>query len=101
MRNDGRESKLVVPKEAKDRDRYGVHIVFGAGREGNGITVSLARRVLDFYRNLKPAGLSYLHEIRISEAAAARLPDGRYHLFWNNESTERAGALRRDGAAAA
>jgi hypothetical protein len=86
VRNDGRESQLVVPKDARDRDRYGIHIVFGAGRDGNGITVSLAHRVREFYQKLRPTGLAYLHEIRINERVSARLPDGRYHLFWNNES---------------
>ena len=78
-------SKLVVPQV---NDQYGVQVRFGGGRDGNGINVKLAHRVRQFYRDLKPRGLSYLHEIRISEAAAARLPDGRYHLFWNNEGTD-------------
>ena len=88
VRNDGRELKLVVPKEAKDRDRYGVHIVFGAGREGernDGQPRAPRPRLLpqpEAGRPFVPA------RIRISEAVAARLPDGRYHLFWNNESTE-------------
>ena len=30
-------------------------------------------------------GLRYLHEIRVSEAAAARLTGDQYHLFWNKE----------------
>ena len=85
VRNDGRELKLVVPQV---NDQYGVQVSFGGGRDGNGINVKLAHRVRQFYRDLKPRGLSYLHEIRISEAAAARLPDGRYHLFWNNEGTD-------------
>jgi hypothetical protein len=86
VRNDGKESRLIVPKEARERDRYGTHIVFGADREGNGgITVNLAHRVRDFYQKLRPSGIAYLHEIRISEVASARLQDGLYHLFWNNE----------------
>ena len=33
------------------------------------------------------AGLSFLHEIRVSEEASARLTGDLYDLFWNNESS--------------
>jgi hypothetical protein len=31
--------------------------------------------------------LKHLYEIRISDAATAKLEHGQYHLFWNNELT--------------
>ncbi len=31
-------------------------------------------------------GLRHLHEIRVSEAASGRLPDGQYHLLWNGSA---------------
>jgi lysozyme len=64
------------------KDPLGEHIRFGTNGGGqNGITACLANRVRDFYRQ---CGLAFLHEIRVSEAATARLANGQYHLFWNN-----------------
>jgi Calcineurin-like phosphoesterase len=85
VRNDGKEARLALPGA---HDKYGAVITFGANRDGeNGVVVSLAQRVLKFYREQIPIQLRtpYLHEIRISEAKSGRLQDGLYHLFWNNE----------------
>jgi 3',5'-cyclic AMP phosphodiesterase CpdA len=88
VRNDDRGKNLLWPKSDKLCDA----VVFGAARsldqkkdvEENSIAVSLPRYVRDFYRKL---GLLHLHEIRVSEAASAKLADGQlYHLFWNDES---------------
>lgn len=82
VRNDdaGGNQKLAWP----EKDDHCDAVVFGGsgGEKENPIAVSLARGVREFY---KKAGLGYLHEIRISEAATARLAGGQYHLFWNNE----------------
>jgi hypothetical protein len=54
---------------------------FGHNPHGqNGVTASLALYVRRFYQRL---GLGFIHEIRVSEHAAARLEDGQYQLFWN------------------
>lgn len=82
--NDDDGKRLLWPK----KDRLGAAVVFGGSRsltpgkplEENSIAASLAHRVREFYRTL---GLAHLHEIRVSEAASARLAEGRYHLFWN------------------
>lgn len=67
-------------------DKLSQAVVFGNDRDGNnGIVVSLARRVREFYRK---QGLAYLHEIRVSESASARLRDERYHLLWNSEAAD-------------
>jgi calcineurin-like phosphoesterase family protein len=92
VRNDaaGGAQQLVIPKAS---DKHGRLVAFGADREGeNGIVVTLANRVTDFYKleRLKDDRLPYLHEIRVSEAASGRLKDDQYHLFWNNESNESA-----------
>lgn len=80
VRNDVKEPKLTLPGW---RDSLAVGIAFGGNRDGeNGITVSLAHYVRNFYRK---QGLEYLHEIRISEEASKQLRDGIYNLFWNNE----------------
>lgn len=80
VRNDGREPRLTLPKA---KDGMAELIMFGGNKDGdNGITVSLANYVREFYRG---AGLKHLHEIRVSETAS-RLPEGCYHLFWNNRA---------------
>lgn len=80
IRNDEDNRNLVWPNS---KDSMVEHIVFGGNAEGkNSIRVGLANYVREFYRK---QGLSYLHEIRIYEQASARLQDGHYHLFWNNE----------------
>jgi 3',5'-cyclic AMP phosphodiesterase CpdA len=67
------------------KDRFGQHIKFGHnGDNQHGITALLADYVTRFYDR---AGLKHLYEIRISEAATAKLQRGQYHLFWNNELT--------------
>lgn len=82
VRNDENEPGLVLPGASDD---FGEIVAFGGDADGaNAITVTLAHYVRSFYRK---RGLSYLHEIRISERASARLQDGRYHLFWNNADT--------------
>jgi hypothetical protein len=82
VRNDAGQPSLVLPKS---KDRHGEMIVFGGDKNGAGsIIVTLANHVRDFYRE---HGLKYLHEIRISEAFSKTLPEGQYHLFWNNRST--------------
>jgi outer membrane protein OmpA-like peptidoglycan-associated protein len=84
VRNDDRGKVLQWPQS----DTHGQAVVFGGGlRQGqdpddDAIVVSLSRMVLDFYRR---QGLEHLHEIRISEAAAARLTGDQYHLFWNDD----------------
>jgi hypothetical protein len=71
-------------EQPRPKDRLGGLVTFGANAGGgNGIAANLAQRVREFYRQ---QGLEHLHEIRIYEHATARLPDGRYHLFWNNET---------------
>jgi hypothetical protein len=81
VRNNEAGPKLVFPTP---KNSSGVLIAFGGDREGeNSITVSLSSRVGTFYDQ---QGLQHLHEIRISEAASARLADGQYHLFWNNQA---------------
>lgn len=83
VRNNNQEPRLEV---ARPKDNLGGLVAFGANAGGaNGIAASLAKRVREFYRQ---QGLEYLHEIRIYEAATARLADGLYHLFWNNEGTD-------------
>jgi hypothetical protein len=79
VRNDSVGPALT---EKGHSDEFGQHVRFGANGDGeNGITVMLAKAVLDFYRG---QGLAYLHEIRISERASRRLAEGQYQLFWNN-----------------
>jgi hypothetical protein len=85
--NDDGGKRLVWPNKDERCDA----VVFGGSRspnpdanpEENPIAVSLSRHVREFY---KKAGLEYLHEIRVSEAASARLADGQFHLFWNSET---------------
>jgi 3',5'-cyclic AMP phosphodiesterase CpdA len=82
VRNDVRGSGLTMQNR---KDAFGEHIAFGGNGSGNhGVVGNLAHYVRSFYRN---QGLAHLHEIRVSEAASARLQDGLYHLFWNNEAT--------------
>ena len=65
------------------KDRFGQHIKFGHnGTNQHGITALLADYVTRLYAR---PGLKHLYEIRISEAATAKLAHGQYHLFWNNE----------------
>ena len=67
------------------KDRFGQHIKFGHnGNNQHGITALLADYVTRFYAR---PGLKHLYEVRISEAATAKLEHGQYHLFWNNEQT--------------
>jgi len=76
VKNDG----LLIPGK---KDDFAIRIAFGGNRDGNNvIAVDLAKYVKDFYAQ---RGMSYMHEIRISEAASGQLKDGQYHLFWNNE----------------
>jgi hypothetical protein len=82
VRSDVAASPVTLPNR---KDVFGEHVRFGANARGeNGIAACLADRVRAFYRN---AGLAYLHEIRVSEAATTRLTEEQYHLFWNNEGT--------------
>jgi hypothetical protein len=62
-------------------------VVFGGtGRDKkNPITVGLSRNIREFYSK---NGLHYLHEIRLSESASAKLAEGQYQLFWNNDAPE-------------
>jgi hypothetical protein len=80
-------------------DKHSQGLRFGANpQRRNGVTVSLSKYVNDFYRGLKSATpLKYLHEIRVSEAASARVTGGksatggayeRYQLFWNKEQQD-------------
>ena len=79
VRNDVNNALTIAGRT----DVYGEHVRFGAnGRGQNGIIGCLAEKVRSFYRD---AGLAYLYEIRVSEAATARLQGEQYHLFWNNE----------------
>jgi hypothetical protein len=92
VRNDDRGKMLQWPQS----DTHSQAVVFGGKRglnpgqdtDDDTIVVSLSRMVRDFYRK---QGLEHLHEIRISEAAAARLTGDQYHLFWN-EDVENAAA---------
>ena len=87
VRSDSGNGTIAVPGRT---DTFGEHIRFGANAQGqHGIVALLAGRVREFYRK---AGLAYLHEIRLSEAATARLKDDQYHLFWNNEQAGEAAA---------
>lgn len=83
VHNADKAPPLELPRP---KDALGGLVAFGANADGgNGIVASLGKRVREFYRQ---QGLEHLHEIRIYEAATARLPDGPYHLFWNNEATD-------------
>ncbi len=83
VRNDASEPALTMPKS---RDGFGEMIAFGGNADGeNGVVVTLSNHVREFYR---AQGLAWLHEIRISEQASARLTGERYHLFWNNRDTK-------------
>ncbi len=75
VRTDSPATPLLQPQH----DDRGDAVRFGGDGQSS-IAVSLARPVRRFYER---QGLRYLHEIRISEAACAKLPDGQYHLFWN------------------
>lgn len=84
VRNDDNK-RLSMPVS----DELGDAIAFGgAGAAGtdaiNPVVVSLSKHVRDFY---KRNGLPYLYEIRVSEAASARLADGQYHVFWNSDAS--------------
>jgi len=77
------EVKNDVSSIPDKEDAFGIWIAFGGDKDGtNVISVNLAKCVKEFYSK---RGISYLHEIRVSEAASGRLRDGQYHLFWNNE----------------
>jgi 3',5'-cyclic AMP phosphodiesterase CpdA len=76
---DAKPRRLTIPAR---KDGFGEHIRFGVNASGqHGVTACLANKVRDFYRDV---GLAYLYEVRVSEAATARLTDKQYHLFWNN-----------------
>src|SRR5262249_32560253 len=64
-------------------DQHGKALRFCATqRTVNGGTVGLSKFVRGFYTG---NGLKFLHEIRVSEEACARLTSDQYHLFWNKE----------------
>ena len=71
--------------ETGPEDAHGKPLTFGGDRQGrNAITVSLSKYVRRFYA--RPGiGLTFLHEIRVSEQALARLTGDQFHLFWNKE----------------
>ena len=84
VRNDVNNALTIAGRT----DAFGEHVRFGAnGRGQNGIVACLAGKVRKLYSD---AGLTHLHEIRVSEEATARLQFGRYHLFWNNENANEA-----------
>jgi hypothetical protein len=68
------------PTEINVQDAHGKALSFGGG-----ITVSLSKYVRRFYDRL---GLRHLYEIRVSEAATARLTEDQYHVFWNKEAQD-------------
>lgn len=82
-------AEIVVRKDVGNlftipgrKDGFGEHVRFGANaNKQHGIVACLADRVRKLYRD---AGLPHLYEIRITEAATARLQGEQYHLFWNN-----------------
>ena len=76
VRTDSPATPLFQPHH----DDRGDLVRFGGDSQPGAITAGLARSVRDFYAR---QGLRYLHEIRISEAACAKLPEDQYHLFWN------------------
>jgi Calcineurin-like phosphoesterase/Hemopexin len=76
VKSDVPESPLTRPH----RDDRGEAVWFGGQSYENSVVASLSRKVRSFY---EAQGLRYLHEIRISEDACAKLPDDLYHLFWN------------------
>jgi outer membrane protein OmpA-like peptidoglycan-associated protein/3',5'-cyclic AMP phosphodiesterase CpdA len=79
VRSDAGTTALTL---AGRNDRFGGHVAFGANAaKQHGIVALLAESVRAFYKNV---GLPHLYEIRVSEAATARLRQGQYHLFWNN-----------------
>jgi subtilisin family serine protease len=107
--NDEGKRKLTIPKPESCGDDpekgnycYGDLIKFGENAIGDDarndrppIIVNLSHYVRNFYRD---QGIEFLHEIRVSEEASARLqgldrappggaPHVRYQLFWNNEAT--------------
>jgi hypothetical protein len=63
-------------------DGRGDAISFGGDRYEDSIIGSLSKAVRSFYAR---QGLRYLHEVRISEQACAKLADGQYHHFWNGD----------------
>jgi hypothetical protein len=68
------------------KDVLGELIGWGGDQEHtHAVAGNLADAVTKFYRG---QNLQYLHEIRVSEAASAALGTGKFHLFWNNRSTE-------------
>jgi Calcineurin-like phosphoesterase/Hemopexin len=81
----------ATPLTRPHRDDRGEAVWFGGQSYENSIVASLSRKVRSFY---EAQGLRYLHEIRISEEACAKLPDDLYHLFWN-------GSPGTDGSASA
>jgi 3',5'-cyclic AMP phosphodiesterase CpdA len=81
VRDDQKEPRLTVPRP---KDRYTDAVMFGGDKDGlRGVVAGLSRRVKEIYA---AQGMHFLHEIRVSEQATARLANGRYQLFWNNAS---------------
>jgi len=74
--------RLSIPQKDDQCDA----VSFGGTADGatNPIVVGLSRDVRQFYGKTLP----YLYEIRVSEAASAKLAGGQYHLFWNNDAAE-------------
>jgi len=67
-------------------DKQGDGYSFGSNQKGqNGVTVSLSNHVTRLYGEW---GLRFLYEVRASEAASARVDDGKYQIFWNNEEQD-------------
>ena len=69
--------------ERPQKDKHGVAVVFGGDRYERCIVASLSQKVRELYAE---QGLRHLHEIRVSEQASGRLPDGPYHVLWNGSA---------------
>ena len=83
VRADTRSSPIAL-SSAKDRLTSLVGFGGGAGMR-SAIVAGMAKAVREFYSKLpQDVRLPYLHEIRVSEEASARLDREQYHLFWNN-----------------
>ena len=82
VRDDSAGAMLTRPQP---KDATEELIAFGGGRAGDReIVVNLSSKVREIYRGW---GMEFLHEIRVSEAATARLAEGTYHFFFNNLKT--------------
>jgi hypothetical protein len=80
VRNElGTGPSLFIPRPKDERSDL---IAFGGNAGGDNLVLaSLAKKVREFYKNEK---LEFFHEIRIAERVVSKLPNGQYHLFWNN-----------------